>query len=105
VKANNSLFDYAPNTSTATFTNTSWPVENAKTCTIPNQKTLEPVSATLAEDACKSVTNKTTHASCVFDVQATGTGGVADSYLLTERIHAVFQIKPINAANLLGDVK
>jgi len=105
VKANNSLFDYAPNTSTATFTNTSWPVENAKTCAIPNQKTLEPVSAALAEDACKSVTNKTTHASCVFDVEATGTGGVADGYLLTERVHEVFKIKPIDAAKLVSEVK
>jgi hypothetical protein len=105
VKASNSLFDYAPNTSTATFTNTSWPLENAKTCTIPNQKALTPVSATLAEDACKSVTNKTSHASCVFDVQATGSGGVADSYLLTERVHAAFQIQPINVGKLVGDVK
>jgi hypothetical protein len=105
VKANNSLFDYAPKTSTTTFTNTSWPVENAKTCAIPNQKTLEPVSAALAEDACKSVTNKTTHASCVFDVEATGTGGVADGYLLTERVHEVFKIKPIDAAKLVSEVK
>ena len=105
VKTNNSLFDYAPGTSTATFTNTSWPVENAKSCAIPNQKTLEPVDAALAEDACKSVTDKTTHASCVFDVEATGAGGVADGYLLAERIHAVFKIKPIDAAKLVSDVK
>ena len=59
----------------------------------------------MAEDACKSVTNKTSHASCVFDVQATGSGGVADSYLLTERIHAAFQIQPINVGKLVGDVK
>jgi lysyl endopeptidase len=44
VTKSNSLFDYAPGTSTATFTNLAWPVENAKTCTIPNRKAVEPVS-------------------------------------------------------------
>jgi hypothetical protein len=105
VTANNSLFDYAPNTSTATFTNTKWPVENATTCAIPNQKTLQPVSAALAEDACKPVTDKISHESCVFDVQATGGSGVADAYLLTERVHAALQIKPIDAGKLVGGVK
>ena len=105
VKQSNSLFDYAPNTSTSTYTNTAWPVENAKTCTIPNQTAVAPVNATVAKEACKSVSDKALYASCVFDVQATGNGGFADTYLLTERVHTSLQIKPIDAAKLLGDVK
>lgn len=105
VTKSSSLFDYAPGTTTATYTNTKWPVENAKTCTIPNQKAVEPVSAAVAEDACKSVTAKTLHASCVFDVQVTGNTGFADTYLLTERVHTAFKIEPIDLGKLVDKVK
>jgi hypothetical protein len=105
VTKSNSLFDYAPGTSTATYTNSKWPVENAKTCTIPNQKAVAPVSETVAEDACKSVTSKTLHASCVFDVQVTGNTGFADTYLLTERVHTAFKIEPIDLGKLVSNVK
>jgi hypothetical protein len=105
VTESNSLFDYAPNTSTSTFTDTKWPVENAKTCAIPNRKAVKPVSAAAAKAACKSVTEKALHAGCVFDVQATGNRGFADTYLLTERVHAAFKIKPIDARKLVAGVK
>jgi hypothetical protein len=85
VSGSNSLFAYAPNTSTLTFTNTAWPVENATTCTIPNQKAAQPVSVAVAKDASKSISDKALYASCVFDVQATGATGFADTYVLTER--------------------
>jgi hypothetical protein len=101
VNGSNSLFDYAPNTSTSTFTNTAWPVENAQTCTIPNQPAAQPVSAAAAKDACKSISDKALYASCVFDVQATGNTGFGDTYVLTERVHNALKIKPIDAGKLV----
>jgi hypothetical protein len=59
----------------------------------------------VAEDACKSVTAKTLHASCVFDVQVTGNTGFADTYLLTERVHTAFKIEPIDLGKLVDTVK
>jgi lysyl endopeptidase len=105
VNGSDSLFDYAPKTSTSTFTNTAWPVENAKTCTIPNQTPAQPVSAAVARNACKSISDKALYASCVFDVQATGVSGFADTYRFTENVHEALTIKPIDAGKLVGIVK
>jgi hypothetical protein len=41
---------------------------------------------------------------CFFDVEATGVGGMADGYLLAERLHSALEIKPI-ARNLFDVVK
>jgi hypothetical protein len=95
VTSSNSLFDYAPGTSTATFTNAAWPVENAKTCSIPKVNTPAHISAAAAEAACKSITNPTLHSSCVFDVQMTGVTGFADTYVVNERVHTNLLAKPI----------
>jgi hypothetical protein len=95
VTNSNSLFDYAPGTSTATFTNTAWPVENAKTCTIPKVKTVPHISAEAAEEACKSISNATLHSSCVFDVQMTGVTHLAETYVVTERVHTNLLARPI----------
>ena len=97
VTKENSLFDYAPGTSTDTFTNTKWPVENAKTCTIPNQPALKPVSAAVAKNACRSVSNKQLHDSCLFDVRATGDTDFANTYEASERVHSILNVKPIDA--------
>jgi hypothetical protein len=95
VTNSDSLFDYAPGTSTATFTNTAWPVENAKTCTIPNQKVAQPVSVAVAEEACKSITDAATHANCVFDVRVTGLTSFANTYAVSQRVHTNLMAKPI----------
>jgi hypothetical protein len=95
VSASNSLFDYAPGTSTATFTNAAWPVENAKTCSVPDMKTTPHLTAAAAEEACKAITNAALHSSCVFDVQMTGITRLVDTYVITERIHAKLAVKPI----------
>jgi len=95
VTSSNSLFDYAPGTSTATFTNTAWPVENAKTCTVPNMRTIPHISVAAAEEACKSITNANLHSSCVFDVQMTGITKLVDTYAITERINTKLLVKPI----------
>jgi hypothetical protein len=95
VTNSNSLFDYAPGKSTATFTNAAWPVENAKTCSVPNVKTVPHISAEAAEEACKSITNATLHSSCVFDVKMTGITRLVDTYAINERIHNKLAVKPI----------
>jgi hypothetical protein len=105
VTNSNTLFDYAPGTSTATFTNTAWPVENAKTCTVPKQKTAPHVTAEAAEEACKSIANATLHSSCVFDVQLTGITTLADTYAVTERVHNKVLAKPILIKPIVADLK
>jgi len=105
VAKNASLFDYAPGTSTATFTTASWPVENAKSCMVPSQKPAVPVSAAVAEEACKAISDANLHSSCVFDVKATGITHLADTYLTTERIHAKLAPKPIIIRPVLTDTK
>ncbi len=105
VTGKNTLFDYAPGKSTASFTNTKWPVENAKACTIPNQTVVKPVSAKVAEEACKSVSNTKLHASCLFDVQATGDTGFAETYLASESAHKILSVKPIDVQRVVLEGK
>jgi hypothetical protein len=81
-----SLFDYAPGTSTATFTFAEWPAEKGS-CLVPNHpKPVKPLDQVRAREICRPVTGKTRNADCVFDVAATGVPGFAQAYLLTQRI-------------------
>ena len=80
-----SLFDYAPGTSTDTFTMRGWPPEKPP-CAIPEAIPVQPASQAVAQDACEQVTAKNMHADCVFDVMATGDTGFAKTYLLSQRI-------------------
>jgi hypothetical protein len=104
VTKSNSLFDYAPGTSTATYTMTSWPPENPP-CSVPNQKPITPVSAAVAEEACKSITDTDLKANCVFDVQVTGNSGFARTYAVTQRVHTVLNIKPITIKPVTIEMK
>jgi hypothetical protein len=105
VTGRNSLFDYAPGASTATFTNAAWPVENAKTCSLPNKKTTPHINVEAAEEACKSITNATLHSSCVFDVQMTGITRLVDTYVVTERVLNKLAVKPIVIKPDLADIQ
>ncbi len=105
VTSKNTLFDYAPGTSTATFTNAKWPVENAKTCTIPNETTIKPVSAAVAEEACKSVSEAKLHAGCLFDVQATGDTRFAETYRASESAHKILSVRPIDIQRFVSEAK
>jgi hypothetical protein len=49
-----SLFDYAPDTSTDTFTLRSWPSEQTP-CTAPASPTAQPAARAVAENACRLV--------------------------------------------------
>jgi hypothetical protein len=82
-----SLFDYAPGTSTDTFTLRSWPPEKPP-CVLPQTKPVLPASQLVAERACIQITGKNRHADCVFDVTVTGERGFAKLYLLSQKIQA-----------------
>ena len=82
-----SLFDYAPGTSTATFTLKDWPKQSAP-CTVPNATAVAPISEDAAQAACRRLTDQNRRADCVFDAQVTGNTGFAKTYLTTERLLA-----------------
>jgi subtilisin family serine protease len=87
VTGRTSLFDYAPGTSTATFTLPSWPQENGP-CVIPENPPAKPADPRLAQQVCSAVVDKNVKDNCVFDVTATGEPGFAKTYLLSQQIQA-----------------
>jgi hypothetical protein len=81
-----SLFDYAPGTSTATFTDRSWPRENPQSCAIERQPSAgPPLDVGVAEKQCSAITDNNMRADCVFDVSVTGFTGFANTYVLTQQ--------------------
>jgi hypothetical protein len=96
VTAATSLFDYAPGTSTATFTIPSWPLgESPRACRIPPQTHEPPIPRTpplptltvqQAEQHCKGLALADLKALCIMDVRVTGEPGFAKAYELTEKI-------------------
>lgn len=83
-----SLFDYARQTSTATFTRRTWPPEKPP-CVLPDgPRALPPIPASRAQQLCSPVTDRTLNAQCRFDVSVTGEAGFAQTYLLTQRLRA-----------------
>jgi hypothetical protein len=82
-----SLFDYAPGTSTATFTLSSWPKENPP-CVLPENPPAKPLDPRTAKNLCRQIVDRNMYANCVFDVTVTGEPGFAKTYLLTQRIRA-----------------
>ncbi len=87
VTDNTSLFDYAPGTSTATFTLASWPPENPP-CVIPNNPPVKPLNPSIAKQVCGRIVGKDRNADCVFDVTVTGERGFAKLYLISQKIQA-----------------
>lgn len=82
-----SLFDYAPGTSTATFTLSGWPMENPP-CDIPGNPPVKPLDPRIAQRLCRGVVDKNRNADCVFDVTVTGESGFAKIYALSQQIQA-----------------
>lgn len=88
-----SLFDYAPGTSTATFTLRGWPAETPRSCIVPAQPEgpppKPPVKALpieVARQHCSAIVANDRRANCENDVMITGEPGFAKTYLLTEQI-------------------
>lgn len=82
-----SLFDYAPGTSTDTFTLPEWPKESPP-CDLPEGKPAKPMDPRRAAALCREVADKERRANCVFDVRVTGEPGFARLYLISQRIQA-----------------
>ena len=82
-----SLFDYAPGTSTNTFTMHNWPKENPP-CVVPEAPSAKPLNPRIAQLACRAITDKNMNHNCVFDVTVTGERGFAKAYLVSQRINA-----------------
>jgi hypothetical protein len=80
-----SLFDYAPGTSTASFTMLDWPLENPP-CVIPETKPVKPATELVAQQACKKISDKNEYKNCVFDVIVTGETGFAEVYLASQNL-------------------
>ena len=81
----NSLFDYAPGTSTETFSMRNWPPQQPP-CVVPETKPVQPASEAVAQAACMRILDQNRHRDCVFDVRATGDPGFAKAYFTTQRI-------------------
>ncbi len=87
VTVQTSLFDYAPGTSTATFTNKNWPAETGA-CVVPDIPPAKPMDPRKAEELCVAIRNKTRYVDCVFDARATGQVGFVNAYKIAEIIKA-----------------
>ncbi|MGA2352440.1 MAG: Ig-like domain-containing protein [Terracidiphilus sp.] len=87
VNSRDSLFDYAPGTSTETFTNKDWPKEQPP-CVVGDQKPLEPGTEDFAQAACRRVSDQNARADCIFDVHVTGDPIFAHTYAVTQHILA-----------------
>lgn len=75
-----SLFDYAPGTSTATFTLDEWPRNSPTSCDVLNQISVKPATEEVAKAACAAVQDEVRKADCIFDVMVTGHEGFGKSY-------------------------
>ena len=89
-----SLFVYARETSTETFTDKDWPAETPPSTLkpqfkIPGAPTPVNIPVAEAEQICQGVTMGDLNANCVFDVATTGDKGFAKAYLLQQdlRLH------------------
>jgi hypothetical protein len=90
VKDTTSLFDYAPGTSTASYTDRNWPPKSGAPCVATIDAWGAPAHASpqvtaidvkTAQKLCHAVEDKPSFANCVFDVVATGNAGMADAYV------------------------
>ena len=82
-----SLFDYAPGTSTATFTIAAWPPENPP-CVIPEvpDPPVQPLDPRTAQQLCRGVLDPIRNRDCFDDVRVTGEPGFADIHRASEAV-------------------
>jgi hypothetical protein len=81
-----SLFDYAPGTSTSTFTDKEWPPEASEPCIVPDSPPVTPMDWERAAEACREIVDKDNRTNCTFDVATTGEFGFAKAWLLSQKI-------------------
>ena len=89
-----SLFDYAPGTSSATFTIENWPgglspnecKPPERPMPLPGKAPLKPISREEAEKICSGIKDKVLRALAVQDVMVTGEPTFAKTHLVTDQI-------------------
>jgi hypothetical protein len=95
-----SLFDYAPGTSTDTFTMRGWPPETGG-CDIPGTVRAGGATEEVAREACKGVPGDP--ANCIFDVKVTGLANIANTYAASRNVQPVPETGPkCNCPNKSG---
>lgn len=89
----NSLFVYAPGTSTGTFTDRDWPSEEPPCLKVKPElqipganPPLDGIRPEIAERICNPVTIDDLHKGCVFDVATTGDKTFVELYLLQQEV-------------------
>jgi hypothetical protein len=90
-----SLFDYAPGTSTDTFTLKTWPPEHPP-CSLPGKIAVDPLPEPVAKQVCRSVIAENDN--CVYDVVATGNAGFATTYTLRQGLEV--KPPPVKSCNM-----
>lgn len=85
VTQSTSLFDYAPGTSTETFTNRDWPPQQGP-CRLGYERPVRPTNRTTARIACRGIRGERARANCISDVLTTGERAFATSYLLSQQL-------------------
>lgn len=91
-----SLFDYAPGTSTATFTY-NWPPKDGP-CIVPEKPVAKPFDIRVARELCRTITGELNE-SCVVDVQTTGERGFVTLYEETQKIRNGATFTTVAVAN------
>ncbi|MEM6794340.1 MAG: hypothetical protein AAF725_10175 [Acidobacteriota bacterium] len=81
-----SLFDYAPGTSTSTFTIPGWPIENATSCVLPDLGRVRPIALDVAAVACQPLVDRQDRDDCTKDVAVTGEIGFAATYITAQKL-------------------
>lgn len=86
-----SLFDYAPGTSTATFSIETWPEENPTRCDVPHAAGVppgpppqKPLDQDASAQVCGNIADENRRRNCIQDVMVTGETGFAKAYAETE---------------------
>ncbi len=91
-----SLFDYAPGTSTATFTIEGWPFENAGSCELPDMSKVNPIDRDIAVRVCREIIDQDNRNNCIMDVIVTGEIGFAKTYLVAQKLEQAGTITEIH---------
>ncbi|HEV7763547.1 MAG TPA: S8 family serine peptidase [Thermoanaerobaculia bacterium] len=79
------LFDYAPGTSTATFTLPTT-LSSKAPCKLPQTESAIPTTPAVAETACNGIKDKKKKADCIADVIVTGEPAIAKTYLASQQL-------------------
>lgn len=97
VSGSTSLFDYAPGTTTADFTDTNWPSASGQSCTnttvggvVPKVKRPRP---DLAKKSCRGIQDKAIYGNCIFDVTVMGDAIAAKGHRRADVLKAMVKKK------------